>query len=73
MAVGQGIAILPLSTAQFYRRADVRFVPVTDLPPTEVHLGWEAGRRSRLIAAFVTTVQSLNRPAVGAVSPEPAP
>ncbi|MEV0953572.1 LysR substrate-binding domain-containing protein [Promicromonospora sp. NPDC050249] len=63
VAVGQGIAILPLSTAQFYRRGDVRFVPVTDLPPTEVHLGWEQGRKSRLIAAFVATVQGLDRPA----------
>jgi DNA-binding transcriptional LysR family regulator len=63
VAVGQGIAILPLSTARFYRRGDVRFVPVTDLPPTEVHLGWEQGRKSRLIAAFVATVQGLDQPA----------
>jgi DNA-binding transcriptional LysR family regulator len=73
VAVGQGIAILPLSTAQFYRRTDVRFVPVTDLPPTEVHLGWEAGRTSRLIAAFVAAARQLNRTAAGAVSREPAP
>lgn len=63
VAVGQGIAILPLSAARFYRRVDVQFVPVTDLPPTEVHLGWEQGRESRLIAAFVATVQGLDRPA----------
>ena len=63
VAVGQGIAILPLSTARFYRRPDVRFVPVTDLPPTEVHLGWEQGRRSRLITDFVATVRAANRPA----------
>jgi DNA-binding transcriptional LysR family regulator len=63
VAVGQGIAIFPLSTARFYRRADVRFVPVTDLPPTEVHLGWERGRASRLIDEFVATVREANRPA----------
>ncbi|SDO35694.1 DNA-binding transcriptional regulator, LysR family [Nakamurella panacisegetis] len=62
VAVGQGIAIFPLSTARFYRRADVRFVPVTDLPPTEVHLGWERGRTSRLIHEFVATVRDVNRP-----------
>jgi hypothetical protein len=62
VAVGSGIAILPLSTARFYRRPDVRFVPVTDLPPTEVQLGWEASRRSRLIAAFVETVREVTRP-----------
>lgn len=59
VAVGSGIAILPLSTARFYRRPDVRFVPVTDLPPTEVHLGWEKGRRSRLITAFVATARKV--------------
>jgi DNA-binding transcriptional LysR family regulator len=63
VAVGHGIAILPLSTARFYRRSDVRFVPVTDLAPTEVHLGWEQGRKSRLIAEFVATVLSLDGPA----------
>jgi DNA-binding transcriptional LysR family regulator len=62
VAVGSGIAILPLSTARFYRRPDVRFVPVTDLPPTEVQLGWEESRRSRLIAAFVETVREVTRP-----------
>jgi DNA-binding transcriptional LysR family regulator len=61
VAVGQGIAILPLSTARFYRRPDVRFVPVSDLPPTEVHLGWEHGRRSRLIDEFVATASSHQR------------
>lgn len=63
VAVGSGIAILPLSTARFYRRPDVRFVPVPDLPPTEVHLGWEKGRQSRLIAEFVTTAREAKRPA----------
>jgi DNA-binding transcriptional LysR family regulator len=62
VAVGQGIAIFPLSTARFYRRPDVRFVPVTDLPPTEVRLGWEQGRTSRLIDEFVATVREVNRP-----------
>jgi hypothetical protein len=59
VAVGKGIAIFPLSTAKFYRRQDVRFVPVADLAPTEVDLGWERGRRSRLIDDFVTTAREL--------------
>jgi DNA-binding transcriptional LysR family regulator len=63
VAVGQGIAIFPLSTAKFYRRPDVRFVPVADLPPTEVHLGWERGRISPLIDGFVATVRDANRSA----------
>lgn len=59
VAVGQGIAILPLSTARFYRRPDVRFVPVTDLAPTEVHVGWENGRKSRLIDEFVAIARNV--------------
>lgn len=61
VAVGQGVAILPLSTARFYRRPDVRYVPVTDLTPTEVHLGWERGRTSRLIDDYVATVRNVSR------------
>lgn len=60
VAVGRGIAILPLSTARFYRRADVAFVPVSDLPPTEVLLGWEGSRRSHLIDAFIATARDAN-------------
>ena len=57
VAVGSGIAILPQSTARFYRRPDVAFVPVSDLPPTDVLLGWESSRRSRLIDAFVAAAR----------------
>ncbi|WP_374009094.1 LysR family transcriptional regulator [Leifsonia sp. LS-T14] len=59
VAVGSGIAILPLSTARFYRRDDVAVVPVSDLAPTDVLVGWDAGRRSRLIEAFVATASAL--------------
>jgi len=62
VAVGSGIAIFPLSTARFYRRADVSFVPVTDLPPTEVHLGWEEGRHSPLVDAFVSHARDVPQP-----------
>ena len=62
VAVGSGIAILPLSTARFYRRPDVRFVPVTDLPQAEVHIGWEGGRHSRLISAFVAKARDVQQP-----------
>lgn len=61
VAVGRGIAIFPLSTAKFYRRGDVSFVPVTDLAPTEVHLGWEKSRHSALIESFVALAREANR------------
>ena len=57
VAVGRGIAILPLSAARFYRRPDVIFVGVRDLPPTAVHLGWEASRQSSMIRRFREAAQ----------------
>ena len=46
VAAGRGIAVLPASTAQFYSRPDVVYVPVSDLPPGEVALAWETHRSS---------------------------
>jgi DNA-binding transcriptional LysR family regulator len=53
VAGGRGIAILPASTAAFYRRPDVVQARVTDIGANQVCLAWQAGRRSRLITEFV--------------------
>ncbi|WP_169945802.1 LysR substrate-binding domain-containing protein [Microbispora sp. H11081] len=53
VAAGQGIVIIPMSTAAFYTRPDVVHVSVRDLPPSQVHLAWDATRRSPLIQEFV--------------------
>jgi DNA-binding transcriptional LysR family regulator len=52
VAEGNGISILPLSTASFYTRPDVVSVPVDDLGPNHVCLAWTATRRSRAIQDF---------------------
>jgi DNA-binding transcriptional LysR family regulator len=49
VAAGDGIAVIPQSTAIFYRRADVACLPIDDIGPNHVSLAWEATRRSRLI------------------------
>lgn len=59
VAMGRGIAIFPLSTAQFYRRPDVAFVAVDDIEPSRVSLAWEAGRRSALVDQFVELARQL--------------
>jgi len=56
VAAGGGIAIVPLSTSEYYTRPDVTCVPVSDLPPNEVCLAWLAARRSPLILAFADIV-----------------
>jgi DNA-binding transcriptional LysR family regulator len=62
VAGGAGIAILPLSTARFYRRPDVAFCAITDLAPTAVHIAWEASRTSERITAFVDAAQAVAAP-----------
>jgi DNA-binding transcriptional LysR family regulator len=52
VATGHGIVLLPLSTAAFYTRPGVSYSQVSDIPPNQVALAWDAGRRSPLIQDF---------------------
>ena len=53
VAAGNGIVVLPLSTATFYTRPDIRHVPVCDIAPNQVCLAWDSSRRSALIREYV--------------------
>ncbi|MCW2492152.1 MAG: hypothetical protein JWN47_1516 [Frankiales bacterium] len=61
VAAGRGIAILPASTAAFYRRPDVTSVLITDISANQVCLAWQSGRRSRLIAEFALLAHADHR------------
>jgi DNA-binding transcriptional LysR family regulator len=63
VAVGRGIAIVPLSTSGYYTRPDVACVPVEDLPPNEVCLAWIETRRSPLVHEFADLFAALVSPA----------
>jgi DNA-binding transcriptional LysR family regulator len=52
VAAGRGIVLLPLSTATYYTRPGVSYARVSDIPPNQVCLVWDAARRSRLIQDF---------------------
>jgi DNA-binding transcriptional LysR family regulator len=52
VAAGHGIVLLPLSTAVFYTRPGVAYCHVSDIPPSQVCLAWDASRCSRLIQDF---------------------
>jgi DNA-binding transcriptional LysR family regulator len=52
VAAGHGIVLLPLSTAVFYTRPGVAHSHVSDIPPNQVCVAWDATRRSRLIQDF---------------------
>jgi hypothetical protein len=53
VARGSGVVVLPASTAAFYTRPDVTYVPVDDISPSQVCLAWDDRRRSPLIPEFV--------------------
>jgi DNA-binding transcriptional LysR family regulator len=53
VAAGSGVVLLPLSTAVFYNRPGVAYSQVSDIPPSQVCLAWEATRSSGLIRDFV--------------------
>jgi DNA-binding transcriptional LysR family regulator len=60
VATGRGIAVLPLSTAAFYTRPDVRSSPITDIPPNRVCLAWAAASRSALVREYVALAHRLH-------------
>jgi DNA-binding transcriptional LysR family regulator len=53
--LGGAVAYVPVSLADQHRSADLAFVPVSDLSPSEVLAAWPAASRSPAIAAFVRT------------------
>jgi DNA-binding transcriptional LysR family regulator len=54
VAAQEGFAVLPRSTATFYRRPDVRVVPIEDIGPSRVTLIWKAAVADAARDAFVT-------------------
>ena len=63
VAGGQGVAVIPLSTAQFYTRSDVVVVPVEGLAPSRVALAW-------LTDAAPVNIKEIADLAVAAWSPQ---
>jgi DNA-binding transcriptional LysR family regulator len=53
VAGGQGIAVIPASTANFYTRPGIETIPVEDLGPNHVAAAWPIGRATGLVREFV--------------------
>jgi hypothetical protein len=53
VALGQAVAFVPVWFAHRLSCAELAFVPVTDLTPSEVVAAWPDTCRSRAVAAFV--------------------
>lgn len=55
VALGGAVAYVPVSLADQLRRAELTFVPVSDLSPSQVVAAWPDTSRSSAVAAFVRT------------------
>jgi DNA-binding transcriptional LysR family regulator len=53
VALGQAVAYVPVSVARWHSCAELAFVPVSDLSPSEVVAAWPDTSRSRAVAGFV--------------------
>jgi len=53
VTLGNAVAYVPISVATQHRAADLAFVPVSDLSPSEVMAAWPDISRSRAVAGFV--------------------
>ena len=79
VAGGQGIAVIPASTANFYTRPGIEAIPIEDLGPNHVAAAWPTGRTTALVQEFVDAATALmpeqgtcqSRPAAGAESSSP--
>lgn len=57
IASGHGIALVPRTVAESYWRADLVYLPVTDLEPVETCLAVAKGRRERIVRDFVAMAE----------------
>ena len=53
VTLGNAVAYVPISVAGQHRAAELVFVPVSDLSPSEVMAAWPDTSRSRAVAGFV--------------------
>jgi DNA-binding transcriptional LysR family regulator len=61
VAAGRGVAVLPLSTAAFYTRADVAYARITDISANTVCLAWASDRDDNpLLRDFAALVSALS-------------
>jgi DNA-binding transcriptional LysR family regulator len=52
VAAGRGVSVLPESTARYYRRPDITYLRIADIPDNEVRLASTANRRDTVITEF---------------------
>jgi DNA-binding transcriptional LysR family regulator len=59
VAAGVAACICPASMVAFYRRADLAWIPIVDIEPLRIALGWLHGRDTPVVAAFAQVVREV--------------
>ena len=59
VAGGRGIAITGASASFVFARADIVFVPITDIPPILVSLAWRPDKETTATRAFIAVTRSV--------------
>jgi DNA-binding transcriptional LysR family regulator len=59
VAEGQCVATVPASVATYYPRPDLVFLPIVDIDPMKIALGWLEGNESQLIESFAEIVREI--------------
>jgi DNA-binding transcriptional LysR family regulator len=59
VAEGAAVCIVPQSMTAFYARPDLAWVPIRDVDPLRIALGWRASDESPLLHAFADVVREL--------------
>jgi DNA-binding transcriptional LysR family regulator len=59
VAEGGCVATVPASVAAYYPRPDLAFIPITDVEPVTIALGWLEDNDSPLVASFAEIVREL--------------
>jgi len=57
VAAGTGVVVVPMSVARLHHRKDVEYVPVSDLPQTQIGLAWRRDREDPRFEEFVGVVR----------------
>ena len=53
VAQGKGISITVEAASRYFRRPDIRFVPISDAPPSSVSLAWHRDNVAPALARFI--------------------
>ncbi len=61
VAAGAAVCISPASMAAYYARPDLAWVPILDVEPLRIALGWMEGEQTPLVAEFARIVRELAR------------